>query len=374
MNEKHLYNKSVLVKIISIFFIFAFITLLSVNKCYANEKNLYFIKYKNKITYAEKKLEGTIPKNVIRYAKNNYLSILETSCEFDHSLSIDISACHIEEPIVFTEEGNTDEIYRFPIVEGDKVVFLVTISNTDKGYTISGSTEYVDIINKSNNLEDKGLFFFRNGLLQSVDIDEPNYVLKVDETVNYIENFEKTDTDLVVDREIKDEAYTPTIYRNSDGTSVSCNLYNPVYQGSLPICWAASAATVANYRLGSNFSGENMCNAANKGLVGGSISDTQRALDYVGIKYNAIYEKIDLPNIKININNKYPFIMSMKASDSGHQVTCYGYRKTSNGNHNLILWNSGTNKCETVKFKPSGTVLPYNNQNYVWKYTISKYN
>ena len=33
-------------------------------------------------------------------------------------------------------------------------------------------------------------------------------------------------------------AYSPTIYKNSDGSTVLCNLYNSVYQGGLPICYA----------------------------------------------------------------------------------------------------------------------------------------
>lgn len=116
-----------------------------------------------------------------------------------------------------------------------------------------------------------------------------------------------------------------------------------------------------------------MCAAANKGREEGTLYDTQKALSYVGINYTATLAKIDLPHIKININNKYPFIMSVFTPTLGHAVTCYGYRKTDNGNHNLILWNSGTNKSETVKFKPSGTVVPYDNKSYVWQYTVSKY-
>lgn len=372
MKREHIYEK-IAVRIIISIFVIAFTALLSVNKCYAKDKRLYYIRYKNEINYAEKKLDGIVPESAVKYAKDNYLSILKTSREFDNSLSFDLLACRLGEPIVFAEEGNTDEMYRFPIIERDKAVFLVTVINTDEGYSISGSTEYVDIINKSNNLEDNGLFFYKDGLLQSVDIDDPDYIQKVDETVDYIENFEEVDTDFIVSKNAKDESYTPTIYKNSAGTTVLCNLYNQVYQGTLPICWAASAATVANYRLGANFSGENMCAAANKGLEEGTIYDTQKALGYVGINYTATSAKIDLPHIKTNINNKYPFIMSMKTLTSGHQVTCYGYRKTDNGNHNLVLWNSGTNKSETVKFKPSGTVLPYNNQSFVWKYTVSMY-
>ncbi len=372
MKKEHIYE-NIAVRIMISLFVVVFAALLSVNKCNAKDKSLYYIRYKNEINYAENKLYGIVPESAIKYAKDNYLSILKTSCEFDRSLSFDLLACRLGEPIVFAEEGNTDEMYRFPIIERDKAVFLVTVINTDEGYSISGSTEYVDIINKSNNLEDNGLFFYKDGLLQSVDIDDPDYIQKVDETVDYIEDLEEVDTDFIVSKKAKIGNYTPTIYTNSAGTTVLCNLHNQVYQGTLPICWAASAATVANYRLGANFSGENMCAAANKGLEKGSYVDTQKALSYVGINYTATAAKIDLPHIKININNKYPFIMSVFTPTLGHAVTCYGYRKTDNGNHNLVLWNSGTNKSETVKFKPSGTVVPYNNKSYVWQYTVSKY-
>lgn len=65
--------------------------------------------------------------------------------------------------------------------------------------------------------------------------------------------------------------------------------------------------------------------------------------------------------------------MSMKTSEDGHQVTCYGYKKTSNGSYDLVLWNSGNAKTEIVRFKPGGTVLVYNNKSFVWKFTISMY-
>lgn len=146
-----------------------------------------------------------------------------------------------------------------------------------------------------------------------------------------------------------------------------------MFQGSLSICWAASGATVANYRLGANFSGENMCHMINKGLETGNIYDTQKALKFVGINYSAIGEKIKLPKIKTNIDSKYPFVMFLYTASSGYAVTCYGYKKTSNGSHNLVIWNSGTNRVEIIKFKPSGTVLPYNNKSFVWKYTVAMY-
>lgn len=84
------------------------------------------------------------------------------------------------------------------------------------------------------------------------------------------------------------EGYMPSY--NLDRTSGSdvgriCSLYNAQGQGNLPICWAATVATIVNYRLGTSHTAKDVCDLEGTGYKAASIDVKKAALKDYGLTY-----------------------------------------------------------------------------------------
>ena len=169
--------------------------------------------------------------------------------------------------------------------------------------------------------------------------------------------------------------YTPS-FSTSTTSSKTCSLYNKKGQGNYALCWAATVATICNYRNGTNITAKNVADKMAKGYNEGAVAEVgQLALQAYGVPYKVLRTGSNLMSwntLKTNINNKYPVYADAKAGLGGHVVTAYGYSTTAGTNY-VIFWNSGTNSSMTITFKSSGTTFTYGNTTYTWMYSVSYY-
>lgn len=181
---------------------------------------------------------------------------------------------------------------------------------------------------------------------------------------------------LSIQRNIK-ETYTPSYsFDVTTGSDVGkiFSLYNKKGQGNLPICWAASVATIVNYRKGSNVSAKNVCNKMGTGYKGATIDTKLDALHEYGLTaYKKQTSNMSWKTIIKNVDNKRPIAMSAFSGAAGHAVTLVGYR-FRNGTKYIVLWNSGNEKMQTVTYPSSGKLtFSYNNDTWVWTQSLARY-
>lgn len=170
--------------------------------------------------------------------------------------------------------------------------------------------------------------------------------------------------------------YTPTM------TGTTCQLYNPVGQGNYNLCWAASVATIVNYRKGTNLSAMNVADAEGVEYnAGGSLENTKNCLHRYGLTdYSIVYSTLNWSQVNENIlKRQKPFYMSLSYdfNKMGHAVICLGCNESAVYQF-ICIWNPGENNgkgaAKIIKYYPAAMVLSYAGKNWVWYYTVSSYN
>lgn len=151
--------------------------------------------------------------------------------------------------------------------------------------------------------------------------------------------------------EIADKAtYTPE-FLNTASNVVVCGLFNQQGQGKYGLCWAASVATIVNYRNGTAYTAKNV--ADRMGIeynTGGTLENASLALNLYGVMYKAIYNQISWTLVKKNIDQKRPIYVAATSSGNGHAVACFGY-KVNNQKKYVYFWNPGTQSTSIVLYK-----------------------
>lgn len=172
--------------------------------------------------------------------------------------------------------------------------------------------------------------------------------------------------------EIADKAtYTPE-FLNTASNVVVCGLFNQQGQGKYGLCWAASVATIVNYRNGTAYTAKNV--ADRMGIeynTGGTLENASLALNLYGVMYKAIYNQISWTLVKKNIDQKRHIYVAATSSRNGHAVACFGY-KVNNQKKYVYFWNPGTQSTSIVLYKTAGTTFSYNNSVWTWKYTAAR--
>lgn len=194
------------------------------------------------------------------------------------------------------------------------------------------------------------------------------YESKVSEIKDFSEQLEFddiTDTmygskDIVCEKTNEDEL--------SGDDCAKCDIKNFVRQGKYNLCWAASVATIVNYKKNKNITAKDV---ANKMKVGyndcAGLETTNDALKSYGVNYKIINDKLSTSQIKKKINeNNRPFIMALAAGKDGHMITCYSY-KVSSGKMKIGCWDSNGVK-RTFKYSDKVVIDGYT---YKWHATIS---
>lgn len=151
-------------------------------------------------------------------------------------------------------------------------------------------------------------------------------------------------------------------------------LHNAQGQGKYGLCWAASAATIINYRLGQSVTAKNIADKIGRGYnEGGDISDINNVLRMYNIYYNAVSSMLSFDDVMKNIKAKYPIAMRCKATDPGdtdHIITIYGFRNLTSGRY-LMCWDSNMDPTEEgnlriITYNNKGSMFLADNAEYTW--------
>ncbi len=388
------YNQHKICKIISTILLFSIIfSFFGFKTAYAASETVALQNYKSQM------IDDKIPTEAIKYANDNFEDVLYSSFGYyEHLSSNKLENYSLGKPFVICAlDGIQEEIYYFPICLGDEIVLVVSVIGTDQGYTLSASDELVGLLTENKYLKSELLLFYKSN--DSIKVKTNIHTQVADQiqtsNINYnniVQNFENASWDICV-QQISDkidqmkvinlksriakalddssakEAYSPSFSTDNlvgqKGSRI-CALYNPQGQGALPICWAASVATIVNYRLGTNYSAVNVCDRMGLSYSGQNINVKQEALAKYGISYQKTISQLNLGVVRANIDNKYPIAMSCSNdNNSWHATTLYGYTIATNNNY-IVVHNSGTQSSMTIRYIASGTTFSYNNSTYTW--------
>ncbi len=289
-----------------------------------------------------------------------------------------------------------DDTVYYPVVDikGKKAVAIVSVYNTSDGWKYSIDNNWVDEINESGYLDSNGeyVMYTENGAL-NVENEEgkrtsENMSVKGDFDIRSFEskkriiqssmnNRRKVDVEEIGNKNYVDR-YTPTV--TSELGYYYCNINGAQGQGPYGLCWAATVATIVNYRKGTNITAKEVANAMGIGYNdGGRDEDVWNALSKYGLyTYYTMYDQVkSFSTITKHIQSQYPMRVSGRnAAGEGHSVTLYGYRSLSNGKY-IMLWNSALNGGDggvsIVGYSSSNLVFSTGSDNFTWdKTTLSR--
>lgn len=348
--------------------------------------------------------ENNIPTDATIYAQQHYKELVEAVKMHNEDYNvqeIQYNDVSLGIPFVIYELDTEvqDEIYYYPILGTDgNIILLMCVIGTTEGWNLSASEEWVNELNKIGGIKSDLVFYKLGENLWAEDdkdiyeiIGDKNLFAEYSVSRGYLEEkekyskentiFKKTDiSKITITSKNRKDTYTPA-FSSSTTSSKICSLYNSKGQGNYGLCWAATVATICNYRKGTNLSASTIADGMNIGYDdGANIYEAQQALKNHGVQYNSVYgnsnTKMPWSVLKANIDNKYPIYVSAKATNSGHAVTAYGYTIAA-GMKYIVLWNSGINGGKgspiTVSFYEDGTSFSYNNTTYTWTYSVSQY-
>lgn len=340
--------------------------------------------------YAEAKSNGSfsldantpklaVPQEASDFVKDNYYSMLMAT-KNDYSLgNISEKDCILGEPFIIAnvDKKEVEKVYYYPIIIGNKVRLVLATISTSEGWSLSLSEEYVESLNSIDYVNATcGVMSISGNKIVPV---KENMVEKANETLLDMKTIDIHNiSETSIKRSELVESYTPSysfdVTTGSDMGRIF-SLYNRKGQGTLPICWAASVATIVNYRKGSNLSAKEVCDAMGTKYTGQNIDMKLKALHYYGLTaYKKQSSCLKWKTIIKNVDNKRPVAMStFNNNSSGHAVTLIGYR-FRNGTKYVVFWNSGNQEIQTVTYSSGGNVTyTYNGEAWVWTKSLSRY-
>ena len=340
--------------------------------------------------------EINIPQEASEYA-NTHIAGLVDAVELyadNYDLSTNqLTNIYIGSPFVIYEvlQFAQDEIYYYPVYDkNQELIAVLSVMGTTDGWCVSMSQEWVSDLRTLAPSNSAYLFYkigddlyVENSLIKyhidgSNEVEDnsfsrKSYIEKKNIIFDISSKFRKADMENV-DFSLLD-TYTPSFSTNTSSSKI-CSLYKKRGQGSLNVCWAASVATICNYRRGTNYTATGIADDMNISYdAGASIEVAQSALSMHEVSYSNLNKnsnsKMTWSTLKRNINGYLPVYVSAKISGSGHAVVAYGYSTTTAGTNYVILWNPGTANSITVEFKSSGTTFAYSNKTWTWTHSLS---
>lgn len=327
--------------------------------------------------------------NELEYAKEHYknatLSMLQNDA-IDDKVSIDEISLGNPFRIFKVDSLVQNDVTYFPIINNKEsnIILYMAVINTEEGYTHSVSTEYVDEFNELERDLSKYIFYATDEGVCADDGKEQKVVLgKLDSKLesfarmSYVEKHLRVGNALI--RNCNKERpkgkdfrymYTPSFSVDTSSSKI-CSMNNKLKgQGNYNLCWAATVASIVNYRKGTNWSAYDVANLMGISFnSGASLQESYDALKKFGLtKYLKIKDEgsslLTWNAYKNNINSKFPVWFGTYSSYLGgyHALTGYGYSIAA-GEKYLIMWNSGENGGNgvtiTVPYSASGFCYMY---------------
>ncbi len=348
------------------------------------------------VNAADSNFDIQMPLDAEQFAKDRYLDVIDIFEKYADNISfIGESNYSLGAPFVIYDldtEYQTERYY-FPVLdEKDEVILMIIINGTTVGWGLTASEEMVDELNQIAYEEEDYIFYESDDIIIAEnDVKITNFSNEKNEKCLQFEKKEFREKQKIVSEEInssqktdvtdtgsKDivDGYTPA-YSTSTSSIKICSLYNKQAQGSYPLCWACTVATIANYRNGTNLTMFDVCDDMGYDYnQGRTIGEAQVALYNYISDYNLLnWSQLSFAGVKTNINYKRPIYLSSycAALDSGHAVTIYGYEDFSSSDY-IVIWNSGTSgtgSTQVVTYNSSGTTFSYSNNTFTWRYSLS---
>lgn len=317
-----------------------------------------------------------IPLEASKFALAKYQEIIRASYGYYETLASDNPNDYsLGKPYVIYnyDEDIWQEIYYYPIYYKTETVLIISVIGTENGWIISASDEMVEYLNSITNFQHGNwLFYIQNGDLYHQNVETNRHRTNaIAQKMNKMQPLEYSKIKKP-DFRYKKMGYTPS-FSTSTSTSKVCSLYNKQLQLGYPICWAATTATLVNYRNGTSYSALDICDNLGVSYVSATIDETLNAINSYNLAYSISDNQLSWSKVKTNINNKYPIVVSAEHMMIDlHAVLVYGYR-TINTSDYIILWNPGTGSTQTVYYSPNGSTFTYKNMTWTWTSSIAKY-
>ena len=340
-------------------------------------------------------MEQYVPKEVQKVARMKYDKMVELikykNMEFDITIK-DLRDTRLGSPIIILDEKQKqqDEIYYFPIINGNnEVILMLSVMGTSNGWRVAMDTEYVEMLKAIDYVSGDDLILHLYDTVCVAEEQAKRYLILNDDEklrVNRIESEPYSLQEENISKQIKRlrkiefrenisndnicyRAYSPKFSTDTSIAKVML-LHNKQAQGDYGLCWAATVATIVNYVYGKSYTATDVADLMEIDYdAGGTLYDVYNALwEYYLAYNNLIAGQISFETIKENVDDKYPIAVGAQAGNSNHMVTLYGY-----GGDFVYLWNSGNEKSQLVEYSAKGTVFPYNNKSFVWKRSASFY-
>lgn len=260
---------------------------------------------------------------------------------------------------VFTvEEDNIKpkQIYYFPVILNENFKFIFTIIlNSDGSYSATLGRDFANALNnlQKNAINDpyiiintsKGEMFAQNSKDslslngEYLRLDQKNNVKlpinlsqnnKSDRLIKNISNkfetlpIDASDTITQNNLSVKNPLNT----LSSSGNSLNVGI---VAQGDLPICWAATVASITNYRNKYSLTAKTVCDNMNLPYQGVAPTVSADALNHYSVTSTYTATVPSQSTIMNNIDNGKPIYMSSDSTIGAHATTLYGYMISTQG-------------------------------------------
>lgn len=298
--------------------------------------------------------------------------------------------------VIYNSLMEQEEIYYFPIAYNGSIVSVITVLNTVDGYVYQYGEDIAEYLNCIDYLETNPVLYeYKNAIY--AENEEHKVCLysfsplvfdkKENRAIEQFHHLSYTEKCHVVGEKIQN-----MIVCMQDESTKDCDLqermkaytnkislYKPMGQYGHGMCWAASVATVVNYRKTSAVNPYEVCNKMGIGYeTGGSIYDEQQALSLYGVSYAQIAKSpLGWETIKNNVDSKYPIIANLKCNDgtyNPHAVTIYDYdpsgKRIKYWDSNLGNGNGGSGI--TTFASSANSFLAMQGHSFSWKTALSK--
>lgn len=261
---------------------------------------------------------------------------------------------------MYNFEENT-EIQVYPVLDENNNCILLAQVPEDGNVSICNDLEWYDNIKKSVNDAGEYILYINSGVIYAestddkIELEDTKYGTKMDSgnaDSSYEEKveevFENTDSEFVV---YGDDIYgteEPDDYDVNDDEGIDdeenedeetygikadrCDIKKFIKQGNYNLCWAASVATIVDYKKNRNISAKTVANAMKVGYnTGAGIATVEKALKYYGLNYVGKNKRITWSGLKHRISvNDRPFCIGLRSKElGGHMVTAFGYAQVS---------------------------------------------
>lgn len=241
------------------------------------------------------------------------------------------------------EAENVDDIVYLPVISNQEIIALITLIKYDGTISCSIGKDFApelsDYLNSSNS--QVALFSESTSIYGITPSSEVTEVFESPEnTARYARVNEPAvsysdiayGNNVVSKEELMDETYVIPETLTRAATSYKYLNYPIVFQGNLPICWAATIASMVIFELPQQYPqlyATQVCDKIGHDYTGSTVADNIKALKaYLpnNVYVPTFYDETMIPSeVQVIINNIDPALMGSRSSVGAHATALCGY-------------------------------------------------